>query len=81
MIQDLAMVADFQSSLSLPLEEFLFQQEFFSTGLCLQPASGQDQGLKMFARENLQYEEHGEISQSSHESIIDRLYRDQLCSW
>ena len=64
------MVADFQFSLSLPLEEFIFQQEFFSTGLCLQAATGQEQGLKMFARENLQYEEHGEISQSLHLSRV-----------
>ena len=55
------MLADFdhQSSQQSPLQEILLVQEFFSSGLCLTGGSAEPQGLKLFVRENMKYEEHG----------------------
>ena len=56
------MLAEFdpQPSLQTALGDIVFKQEFYSTGLCLKDGSGKSQGLKMFARENFQYEEDGD---------------------
>ena len=60
-LKDLAMLAEFdlQPSVETGLGDIVFKQEFYSTGLCRKDATGKSQGLKMFARENFQYEEDG----------------------
>ena len=55
------MLAEFDEQPSqTALGDIVFKQEFYSTGLCITDEAGKSQGLKMFARENFQYEEHGE---------------------
>ena len=55
------MLAEFdEQSSSQALGDIVFKQEFYSTGLCREDATGKSQGLKMFARENFQYEEDGD---------------------
>ena len=55
------MLSDFehQSNQQPPLQDILVLQEFFSSGLCLTGGPAEPQGLKLFARENMKYEEHG----------------------
>ena len=62
MLQDLAMLAEYDElpSAQAALGDIVFKQEFYSTGFCRGEATGKSQGLKMFARENFQYEEDGE---------------------
>jgi len=60
-LKDLAMLAEFDElpGVQTALGDIVFKQEFYSTGLCLGDATGKSQGMKMFARENFQYEEDG----------------------
>ena len=51
---------DLQPNVQAALGDIVFKQEFYSTGLCLKDGTGKSQGLKMFARENFQYEEDGD---------------------
>ena len=62
MFQDLVMLAEFAElhSAQAALGDIVFKQEFYSTGFCRGDATGKSQGLKMFARENFQYEEDGD---------------------
>ena len=56
------MLAEFDEQPSqTALGDIVFKQEFYSTGLCITDGAGKSQGLKMFARENFQYEEYGEL--------------------
>jgi len=60
-LKDLAMLAEFSElpSVQTALGDLVFKQEFYSTGLCRGDGTGKSLGLKMFARENFQYEEDG----------------------
>ena len=62
MLQDLAMLAEYDElpSAQAALGDIVFKQEFYSTGFCRGDATRKSQGLKMFARENFQYEEDGD---------------------
>ena len=53
------MLAEFDEQTALG--DIVFKQEFYSTGFCITDGAGKSQGLKMFARENFQYEEDGEM--------------------
>ena len=56
------MLAEFSElpSVQTALGDLVFKQEFYSTGLCRGDGTGKSLGLKMFARENFQYEEDGD---------------------
>ena len=56
------MLAEFDElpGVQAALGDIVFKQEFYSTGFCLGDGTGRSQGLKMFARENFQYEEDGD---------------------
>merc|ERR1711953_746058 len=82
-LKDLAMLAEFdlEPSVETALGDIVFKQEFYSTGLCRKDATGKSQGLKMFARENFQYEEDGITCIQSEEKktkVSSKTIRDNV---